>query len=167
MELLPDDVYFKSLDRKRGSACVLFIRDGKLLVLSFSYKKGLELPGGRIDARESPDECAIRECREEIGVEAKLLQCLGVDYYRSTVERGDAYHFTFLGDLGDQEIRIDKKEVTGYQWLPVAEAVAEITKQTPLFGSGLDKLIATIGGGTLYCREGQPVFAMGAKSAAA
>jgi 8-oxo-dGTP diphosphatase len=159
MEQLPDKEYFAGLDRKRGSAGVLFIRDGKLLVLTYSYRKGIDVPGGRIDARESPDECAVRECREEIGVEAKLVQQLAIDYYRSTPERGDTYNFTFLGELGDQEIRIDHKEVTGYKWLPVEEALTEIAKQNAKYAASLRAAIAAMGtGGGVYLKEGQPFF---------
>jgi len=37
-----------------------------------------ELPGGKIDPGETPDDCAIRELREEVGVAAEVLDALPV-----------------------------------------------------------------------------------------
>jgi len=35
-----------------------------------------EFPGGRVDKGETPDECIVRELREELGVQAKPLRLL-------------------------------------------------------------------------------------------
>ena len=38
----------------------------------------LELPAGTVEAGESPDECCLRELREEVGLSARSLRSLGV-----------------------------------------------------------------------------------------
>jgi 8-oxo-dGTP pyrophosphatase MutT (NUDIX family) len=52
-------------------------RKGVLLVLS-RFRKVWELPGGRIDAGETPREAAIRELIEESGCVARHVRWLGV-----------------------------------------------------------------------------------------
>jgi mutator protein MutT len=53
-------------------AC-LIERDGRFLITQRKKESHLghlwEFPGGKIEAGESPRECAVRECLEEIGVE--------------------------------------------------------------------------------------------------
>jgi 8-oxo-dGTP diphosphatase len=51
--------------------------DGVVLVFN-RYRDLWELPGGLIDAGETPRSCAIRELREEAGCEASGLRWLGV-----------------------------------------------------------------------------------------
>lgn len=54
--------------RKPGTAVVIW-HDGQVLAVQHSYIRGLGLPGGAIDACESPQEAAVREMREELGLE--------------------------------------------------------------------------------------------------
>jgi 8-oxo-dGTP diphosphatase len=55
--------------RKRVAADVL-IRDeaGRVLVVDPTYKEGLDLPGGMVEANESPRAGALREIGEELGL---------------------------------------------------------------------------------------------------
>jgi 8-oxo-dGTP diphosphatase len=41
---------------------------------------GWELPGGKVDDGETDEAALVRECREELGVEVRLLQRLGGDF---------------------------------------------------------------------------------------
>lgn len=54
-------------------AAIALIREGKILFgkrPSFKSMPGVwELPGGKIEPGESPEQAVIRECREELGVE--------------------------------------------------------------------------------------------------
>jgi mutator protein MutT len=58
----------------RVVACVIS-RDGRFLITQRKKESHLghlwEFPGGKIEPGESPQQCAVRECREEIGVEVK------------------------------------------------------------------------------------------------
>ena len=58
---------------------VVVARSAKGVVLVFNrYRKVWELPGGHIDAGESPRSCAGRELAEESGCVARNLQWLGL-----------------------------------------------------------------------------------------
>jgi 8-oxo-dGTP pyrophosphatase MutT (NUDIX family) len=91
------------------------------------------LPKGRIDDGESAAETAVREVREETGIEGRLVEKLGdIRYvYRASWEGGSGERifkvvsFFLLragrGRIGaiDEEMRI---EVAEARWLPLEEA---------------------------------------------
>lgn len=61
------------------AACALIDADGRVLIAQRPEGKQLaglwEFPGGKVEAGETPEECLIRELREEIGVETQAA-CL-------------------------------------------------------------------------------------------
>lgn len=61
------------------AACALVDADGRVLIAQRPQGKQLaglwEFPGGKVEPGETPEECLIRELREEIGVETKAA-CL-------------------------------------------------------------------------------------------
>jgi 8-oxo-dGTP pyrophosphatase MutT (NUDIX family) len=87
------------------------------------------LPKGNVDAGESPAETALREVREETGVEARLVEKLGDVRYVYTRHGGlrvfKVVSFFLLravrGRIGEIEERM-KIEVADARWLPLDEA---------------------------------------------
>ena len=72
--------------RIRVVACIIE-RDGRFLITQRKKESHLghlwEFPGGKIEAGETPKQCAVRECREEIGVEVEagaILEEVRHDY---------------------------------------------------------------------------------------
>ena len=61
--------------------------------------------GGKFEAEESPDECLLRECREETGLRLTSCQCRGVVTFLQEGGEGEyMYLFTaeeFEGNLHD------------------------------------------------------------------
>ena len=61
------------------AACALVDADGRVLIAQRPQGKQLaglwEFPGGKVEPGETPEECLMRELREEIGVETKAA-CL-------------------------------------------------------------------------------------------
>ncbi len=50
----------------------LIVEDGKVLLLYRGDEEHWEVPGGKVEGSESPTEAAVREAKEEIGVEVEL-----------------------------------------------------------------------------------------------
>ncbi|TMM13285.1 MAG: NUDIX domain-containing protein [Actinobacteria bacterium] len=86
------------------------------------------LPKGNIDAGESPAETAVREVREETGVEGRLVEKLGDVKYVYTWDGERIFKVVSffllrarLGRIGaiEEAMRV---EVADARWLPLEEA---------------------------------------------
>ncbi|HAO64380.1 TPA: NUDIX hydrolase, partial [Candidatus Taylorbacteria bacterium] len=88
--------YYAQLPKKQTGTAVLFFNSkSELLIVKPNYKEGWLVPGGAIEDRESPLQGAIREVKEEIGLDIPELKLIGV-YYRTGNEIfGDSLKFIF------------------------------------------------------------------------
>ncbi|HXB63574.1 MAG TPA: NUDIX hydrolase [Solirubrobacteraceae bacterium] len=118
-------------ERSAGGAVV---RDGQLLVIvprrrAADRSRVLGLPKGHIDPGETPLQAAIREVREETGVQAELVEELGeVRYWyqrdgRPVPKSVVFYLLRYLsGDTADHD-----DEVEEARWIGLADACAALT----------------------------------------
>lgn len=82
----------------------------------------LELPAGVIEMNETPEACAAREIREEIGMASKRLERIGSFYLAPgyTTE----YMYVFLArDLFADPLQADEDEFITIQKYPVSAAM--------------------------------------------
>ena len=102
-KVLPVEEYVAGLAGKRMAAGVLF-RDkaGRVLLLEPSYKPNWEIPGGAVEADESPWATATRELAEELGWERPPGRLLVVDYVRPQDSRPEGVVFVFDGGVLDE-----------------------------------------------------------------
>jgi 8-oxo-dGTP pyrophosphatase MutT (NUDIX family) len=99
-------------------------------------KPVLTLPKGLIDPGEKPEETAVREIREETGIEAERITKLGnvkYVYMRSWSDGARVfkivtyYLFRYLsGKIGNITLEM-RKEVKQAQWIPLEEARSVLT----------------------------------------
>lgn len=152
--------YTATLPRKRMGAAVLFHDDaGRVLLVAPTYKEDWLLPGGAVEAGESPYEAAVREVEEELGLVVRPGRLLLVDWFPPRPDRTEGVGFVFdggtLDDAGTAAIALPAEELRDWAWCTHEEATR--------LGSGLlvRELIAAsralAEASTLYLEFGRPV----------
>jgi 8-oxo-dGTP pyrophosphatase MutT (NUDIX family) len=116
------------------SAGGVVVRDGECVVIVPTRRAAdgsavLALPKGHPDGEESSADAALREVREETGVEAALVEKLGdVRYWymrggRRIAKVVSFYLLEYLaGELDDHD-----HEVEDARWMPLEQAARELT----------------------------------------
>lgn len=99
----------------RVAAGVLFRdEEGRVLLVKPTYKDGWDLPGGYVEIGESPKQAAVREVKEELGVEWPVGRLLVVDWAPHPDE-GDKLLFIFDGGAkqvtSDSGLSLDSQEI--------------------------------------------------------
>lgn len=131
VDLLPFDEYVRSLNRKRMSAGVLY-RDtqGRVLLVQPSYKPHWDIPGGAVDAGEAPWTTAVREVREEIGIDTALGRPLVIDYQPDDGRLPEGIAFIFDGGLiTEQEVSelvLTDPEIVAAQLIALGEITDKV-----------------------------------------
>lgn len=124
----------QSLAKKRGSAgCLFFDANGRLLIVNPTYKKTWEIPGGSIEANESPRTTAMREVLEELSLACSPGRLLCVDYSGESHDRTENFQFIFdggtLAQAEIEAIRLPVDELSEYRLLPPKKAVKLLNKK--------------------------------------
>jgi len=109
----------------RPSGGVVVVESGRFLALrrAAEPRKGeWELPGGFCDGFEHPAEAAVREAREELGVDVELGPFVGMylgdyEYQGENLPVLDCF---WLAWLLDKSVTLNKRESLEYLWLPLS-----------------------------------------------
>jgi 8-oxo-dGTP diphosphatase len=103
------------------AASVVVLQDGEILLIK-SPKRGWEFPGGQVEVGESITDAAIREVKEETGINVEITKFCGIF---QNVQRGISC-FLFLGRSlgGDFTLSDESLEVGFYS---VEQALEMIT----------------------------------------
>lgn len=112
--------------RKRVAADLL-IRDttGRVLVVDPTYKEGWDLPGGMIEANESPTTGALRELGEELGLAPVVGRPLVIEWVGAHGPWDDQIVFVFDGGVLTDEavagIKVHDDEIGRWRFVDVDE----------------------------------------------
>ena len=115
------------------------IRDGSVAVIRRKRKDELYylFPGGQVEAGELPEMTAVREAKEELGLEIKILRIIADVEHNDRIQR---YYLAEIagGQFGNgagEEMMGGRGPAAGtYEavWLPVAELSSLPVRPVPL-----------------------------------
>jgi 8-oxo-dGTP pyrophosphatase MutT (NUDIX family) len=129
------DEYLESLPRKRVAAGVLLRdKDDRIVLIEPTYKDTWEVPGGVVEAGESPWIAAERELEEELGLIRRNMPVLVIDYVPVASDgMPEGLLWIFDGGLLDEaeckDLRGVDEEVKSARLLTIDEAT-ERTKES-------------------------------------
>lgn len=69
---------FENTDTVKSATAAVIWDKGKVLLALRSKDDFWEFPGGKIDPGETPEECIVREIKEELNIEIEVKKSLGV-----------------------------------------------------------------------------------------
>ena len=153
---MPADVYIASLVRKRMAAGALFTDGaGRVLLVDPVYRDTWDLPGGAVEAEESPHAACRREVAEELGLDRPVGRVLAVDWVPSRPERPEGLVVVYDGGVlppaDIDAITLPDGELAGFAFVRPA-GVAEWV--TPLVGRRIVACLEALMSGTVVSLEG-------------
>lgn len=132
--------------------------EGRILLLHPTYKSGWTLPGGMLEADETPWQGCRREVLEECGLRVQTGRLAAVD--TRPAKKGRSTSLRYLFDCGrvpeGQPIRVQDLEVDDYRF---ADPRAALTLLRPAVSRRVAAVLASPTR-LLYLEDGLPVDAV-------
>lgn len=102
---------------------VLLVKQYRLLINGLS----LEIPAGRIDDGELPEDAAVRECLEETGVRCLnprplIFYHMGLD---TTYSPSHIFYSDQIAEVHEPQ-NIHQEETSGFEWVPLSRCIKMI-----------------------------------------
>jgi len=126
------------------AVCLLLECDGKWFVgrrQNTGYCDGcLNMPAGHIDSNETPREAAVREAKEEVGIDVSIddITFVHIQYNRNAEGRHDRTHYYFKIERCDLEpVNTEPHKCSEVKWIP---AFTELDAFVPFMGEALTAL---------------------------
>ncbi|WP_211745111.1 NUDIX hydrolase [Paenibacillus sp. Marseille-Q4541] len=119
----------REIIRHPGAVAVLAVRGDRMLVVD-QYRQALgrtelEIPAGKLDPGEDPEEAAKRELREETGFRAGSLKPLPA-FYTSPGFADEVIYLYMADELKEGEMELDEDEFLEVSEITLDEAYAFI-----------------------------------------
>ncbi|MGW5875609.1 NUDIX domain-containing protein [Nocardiopsis terrae] len=156
MNHLSDEEFFASLPATRGAAGALIRSErGEVLLVRRVYapEQPWGIPGGIMEAEESPLAACRREIGEELGVDARVRALLVVDWVPPRPPRTAALQWLFRVEVAGTDFRLPPEELSGWEWVPpgkIPEYLPERVAQRMLAAVAVDER----GSGPVYLEYG-------------
>lgn len=106
---------------------LLFLRDEKP---GIPYRNTWDVPGGHVEAGETPEQCIVREMKEEMGMDLDGIHLFSIREFDDRIE----YTFWKKADLKVEDIQLTEGQCL--KWFTEEEAQA-----TPL-AYGFNEIVA-------------------------
>ena len=132
---MADETFYLAQPRKRMAAgALLFDRSGRVLLVKPTYRDLWGIPGGGVEADESPKAGCERELTEELGLVRSVARLLVVGWKSAAPPQNEALLFVFHGGvLTDDDlaaIRLPLDELSAYELVEPGETPALLPYRT-------------------------------------
>ncbi|PAQ13745.1 NUDIX hydrolase [Bacillaceae bacterium SAOS 7] len=136
-----------------GAASLVIDSSGRWLVVMKNYsglKGQWSLPAGFVDQGETADEAAVREVKEEAGIDGEVCGVVGIRSGVIKEEISDNLIIFLLKLKAEgQPLIIEEKELMEAAWLSLEELKADAHTSTLL-----RTLVDHVDGASLFCQNG-------------
>jgi 8-oxo-dGTP pyrophosphatase MutT (NUDIX family) len=104
------------------SAAAIVMNENNEILLVREPRRGWEMPGGQVEEGESLQDAAVRETKEESGIDIEIIQFCGI--FQNV--KGSIVNTLFLArPIGGEPIVTRESLETGY--FPIEEALNKVT----------------------------------------
>ncbi|MBO3738704.1 NUDIX hydrolase [Actinoplanes sp. NEAU-H7] len=114
-----------------GAGVLLSDGQGRVLLVEPTYKDHWEIPGGAVEADESPYTAVVREIEEELGLSLRPGRLLVTDWVPPRPGRTEGLMLVFDGGILTREqtarIRLPAAELRGWAWCTEQEAAERLS----------------------------------------
>ncbi len=128
------------IDHPEASAIIPFLSDKEILMVrQYRYALGretLEIPAGKLDPGESPDQCVRRELLEETGYEAGKIEWV-YTYAPALGYSNELIHIYAGRQLRKADTVIDTREIASVEKISLEKLKAMIKERLILDGKTL------------------------------
>jgi 8-oxo-dGTP diphosphatase len=105
-------------------------QEGQVLLVDPVYRDTWDVPGGVVEAEESPHAACRREVAEEIGLDRPLGRVLAVDWVPSKPDYPEGVVVIYDGGVltaaERADIRVPEKELDGFAFVPPGEVAERV-----------------------------------------
>lgn len=117
------------MKREFSAGGIVFNSKGQVLLTEHSKNKHWSFPKGLIDLGQTPEKAALREVKEEGGVEAEIVDKVGYSKYVYTLNRERIFKIVayFLMKYVSGDIKDHDWEVSDIGWLEPEEALKKLS----------------------------------------
>lgn len=121
------EIEFEKLNRRIAVRGIVFDKNNQMAILR-SVDGWYEIPGGGVEKNEKIKDGFLRECREEVGCNVKIIKEIGrtleIRYKKNMVNDTFWYISKVVGEKGEPAFAEDEKDC-GFEiiWLSVEKTI--------------------------------------------
>jgi 8-oxo-dGTP diphosphatase len=137
----------KNMKREFSAGGIVFNKNREVLLINNAAMRDPKksywgFPKGHINEGESSKDAAIREVKEETGIEVDVIEKIGDSKYVFTVSGEKIFKVVimFLMRYASGEIKIQEEELLGAEWVSVEDAQKKLSfpKDRQLLGKAVE-----------------------------